>query len=89
MKIYIVGDYGPEHYSIKSIHKTYDGALKAWNVHRTSLLNSAKYMMENSPEDRKMYAGIVKVLSCKDPEKIKDAGFCDEMPFLEEKKVVE
>jgi len=89
MKICIVGDYGPEHYTIKSIHRTYKGALKAWEDHRIRLLDSAKYMMKNSPEDKKLYAREVKVLSCKDPEKMKRAGFCCEKPFLEEKKVVD
>lgn len=89
MKIYIVGDYGPEHYTIKSVHKTYGGALKAWNKHRIHLLESAKDMMKRSPEDKKLYAQEVKVLSCKDPDKLKMAGFCCETPFLEEKTVVD
>ncbi len=32
MKVYIVGDYGPEHNAIKSVHRTKTGALKAWNI---------------------------------------------------------
>ena len=31
MKVYIVGDDGPEHNEVISIHKDYKNALKVWN----------------------------------------------------------
>ncbi|MEK6894371.1 MAG: HEPN domain-containing protein [Nanoarchaeota archaeon] len=47
-KVFIVGDYGPEHYSIESVHKTKEGALKAWNKHRLEMLKEAKESLEGN-----------------------------------------
>jgi len=34
MRVYIVGDSGPEHNMVLSIHKIYGNAFKMWNAHR-------------------------------------------------------
>jgi hypothetical protein len=89
MKIYLVGDYGPEHYSVKSVHRTKAGALKAWNRHRLYLLQDAKSSLKRCKNkfDRDMYKEIIKNLSCKDPKKIDNGA--QETPFIEEKEVEE
>lgn len=82
-KVYVVGDYGPEHNEIKSIHKTYVGALKAWNKLRLKLLNRAEYYLKNSDKDDKdMYKRMVKNLSCANP-KIIDS-YPHETPYVYE-----
>ena len=85
-KIFVVGDYGPEHHIIKSIHKTKEGSLKAWNKHRLEMLANAKASLERNKNDlketREMYEEEVKNLSCEDPETM-DNGALD-TPFLEE-----
>lgn len=60
MKIYVVGQKGVDHNSIKSIHKTYEGALKAWNKLRLGLLKDAKntlkrYQSEKDKWHKEMY----------------------------------
>lgn len=47
MKVFIVGDDGPEHNSIRSIHMTYEGALKEWNKLRMELLERVKNFLKN------------------------------------------
>lgn len=51
--VFIVGDYGPEHNEILSIHKTYPGAFKAWNKLRLELLKEARHMFQFSKDDAK------------------------------------
>ena len=66
-KVYIVGDNGPEHDSIHSIHWTYDGAFKAWNELRISLLNEAKSHLKGADTDSKdMYDLIADAYKMKD-----------------------
>jgi len=90
-KIFIVGDYGPEHYTIISIHKTKEGALKTWNKHRLELLEQAKESLERNKKDhqeiREMYERMVKNLSEEDPETIDNGAH--NTPFLQEYKVEE
>ena len=86
MKIYLVGDYGPEHYTIKSIHKTYKGALKAWNKHRMRLLSEAGYFVTREPKET-MWKDMVKNLSCKDPKKMDNDAW--DTPYIQEKDVVD
>jgi len=43
--VYLIGDCGPEHNNALSIHKTYEGALKAWNKLRLELLKDAKHRL--------------------------------------------
>ena len=81
MKVYVVGHSGPEHNSIQSIHKTYEGALKAWNRIRIDLLENAKDFLEKYKNDE-MWRRIVKNLSCKDPEKINNSPH--ETPYIRE-----
>ena len=81
MKVYVVGDSGPEHNSIQSIHKTYGGALKAWDKVRIDLLENAKDFLEKYKNDE-MWQRIVNNLSCKDPEKINNSPH--ETPYIRE-----
>jgi hypothetical protein len=53
MEVYIVGNEGPEHNIIHSVHKTYKGALKAWNKIRLQLLGCAKSYFHDTPYIRK------------------------------------
>jgi len=86
MKIYIVGDCGPEHNSVLNIHKSYSGALKAWNKLRLELLNKAKYYLKKSDTwGREMYEEMVKNLSCTDPKKIDN--YPHETPYINEYKL--
>ncbi|MCX6816053.1 MAG: hypothetical protein NT120_04345 [Candidatus Aenigmarchaeota archaeon] len=90
MKVYLVGDYGPEHYNVKSVHRTKTGALKAWNRHRLYLLQDAKNSLKNHKNDKyykDMLKEMIRNLSCKDPKKI-DNG-TQETPFIEEKEIEE
>ncbi|MEK6909170.1 MAG: hypothetical protein AABX23_03910 [Nanoarchaeota archaeon] len=90
-KVFIIGDYGPEHYSIESVHKTKEGALKAWNKHRLEMLNDKKESLEGNKtwinETGEMYEEMIKNLSNENPETM-DNGVHD-TPFLEEHKVEE
>ena len=52
-KVYIVGHHGPEHNEIRSIHKTYEMALKEWNELRLELLDDGKHGLQSSKEDAK------------------------------------
>ena len=53
--VYLVGDCGPEHNTVLSIHRTYEGALKAWNRLRIELLKDAKHMLQSSKEDARKH----------------------------------
>ena len=81
IKVYVVGHSGPEHNSIQSIHKTYEGALKAWDKVRIDLLENAKYFFEKYKNDE-MWQRIVNNLSCEDPEKINNSPH--ETPYIRE-----
>ncbi len=85
MKIFIVGDCGPEHNSIKSVHKTYKGAFKAWNDLRLYLLQQVQHFSKNDKEDKEMWEKIIKNLSCEDPEKIDN--YPHETPYISEYEV--
>ena len=87
MKVYIVGDNGPEHNSISSIHKTYKGALKAWGKLRLELLEDAKSSLSKAKDMDDIYKRIVKNLSCKDPDKIDN--YPHETPYIREYEVKE
>lgn len=84
MKVYVVGDHGPEHNSIRSIHKTRKGALKAWDGLRIELLEHAKSFLSKRKEDE-LFERIVRNLSCKDPEKIDN--YTHETPYVQEYEV--
>ena len=89
MKVYVVGDHGPEHNSIRSIHRTYDGGLKEWDKLRLELLGEALSFLKNAKEKtgREMYQEIVKNLSCKDPNKIDN--YPHGTPYIQEYEVKE
>ena len=83
MKVYIVGDCGAEHNSVYTLHKTYEGALKAWNKLRLELLESAKSHLKNDKAaDKEMWQRIVNNLSCKDPKEIDNHPH--ETPYIRE-----
>jgi len=89
MKVYIVGDSGPEHNMVISIHETYGGAFKLWNARRLELLKEARSSLRRNRKHGKssceMYERMVKSLSCKDPEKIDN--FPHDTPYIEEKEL--
>ena len=88
MKVYVVGDCGPEHNSVLSIHKNRDKALGAWNKLRLELLNNAKdYLKKRDKFGKDMYKRMVKNLSCKDPEKIDN--YPHETPYINEYELKE
>jgi len=87
MKVYLVGDNGPEHNHIKGIYKTYDGALKAWNELRKSYLEYVKSFLKNDKHDHEMWQRMVDNLSCDDPEKIDN--YPHETPYIEGWKIQE
>ncbi len=87
IKVYVVGHSGPEHNSIKSIHRTYKGAFKSWDKLRVELLQNAKYFLKRAAHNKEMWQRIVKNLSCKDPEKINNIPH--ETPYIREWKVEE
>lgn len=86
MKVFAVGDHGPEHNTIRSIHKTKEGALKAWNELRLELLEMAKSFLKND-YSREMWQEMVDNLSCEDPEKIDN--YPHETPYVREYEVEE
>src|SRR3989338_1293803 len=85
-KVYAVGDHGPEHNSVHSIHKTYKGAKKAWNILRLELLEEVKPYLKNGPNGE-MWQRIVKSLSCEDPKKIDN--YPHETPYIIEYTIEE
>lgn len=91
MKIYIVGDDGPEHNSIHSVHRTYEGALKVWNDLRLDLLERAKSSLKSSlkrdSSSREMWQRMANHLSCEDPKKIDN--YPHETPYIREYEVKE
>lgn len=88
-EVYVVGDSGPEHNTISSIHRTYNGAFVAWDKHRKELQRHAKEILSNSVNScsstKEMYERIVKSLSCKDPKKIDN--YPHETPYIQEYEV--
>lgn len=87
-EIYIIGHRGPEHNHIESIHKTYDGAIKAWNKLRNELINDArkmKYFCIANKYDYEDYNLSIDKLHCEDPEKIDN--YPHETPYIEKWKV--
>lgn len=82
MKVYAVGDCGPEHNSVRSVHKTYNSALNAWNALRLELLGKAKSFLKDEKSSNEMWERIIKNLSCKDPEKIDN--YPHETPYIQE-----
>lgn len=89
MKIFIVGDDGPEHNNVISVHMTYEGAFKAWNDRRLELLKEAKSSLRRNKRGGKhwceMYERMVKSLSCKDPAKIDN--YPHETPYIRQMEV--
>ena len=68
--IYLVGDSGPEHNFVRSAHKNYEGAFKAWNKLRLYLLGEAKQGLKSSKEDAK--------------KQLKEGKWSDNKPFTQE-----
>jgi hypothetical protein len=76
MKVYLVGDNGPEHNNVVSIHHKIEGALKAWNEHRLTLLKEMQYSRDQYCDEElntrmlEMYERIIENLQVEDPRKI-------------------
>ena len=89
MRIFVVGDSGPEHNNVISIHRTYEGALKAWNRRRLELIEEAQSYLKSmtSESEKEMYERIIKNLSCEDPERIDN--YPQETQNITEKKLQE
>ncbi len=87
MKVYIVGDSGPEHNMIRSVHKTRKGALKEWNRLRLGLLGKARGYLKDDKYDKEMWRRMVKNLSCKNPDKMDN--YPHETPYIHEYEVRE
>lgn len=88
--IYLVGDQGPEHYNVHSVHKTHRGALKSFEKVRIELFENAQSSLEscktrNDGFGIAMYAEIVKRLSNKDPRTIDN--YPQETPFIHKRKL--
>jgi len=81
MKIYMVGDNGPEHNRVRSLHRTYECAFREWNKLRLELLEKAKSFL-NGDRYEKMWKEIVDNLSCEDPEKIDN--YPHDTPYIRE-----
>ena len=86
-KVYVVGSHGPEENNIHSIHFTYEGAFKEWNVLRINLLKRAKLFIKESKYSKEMYGRMIKNLSCEDPEKIDN--YPHETPYIHQYEIVE
>jgi len=86
MEVWVVGWYDCEGSYIRSIHKTYAGAFKAWDRIRNDLLSSAKEDIESCKKKKRdkvyieMYLEMIKNLSCDKPDKIDNHPW--ETPFL-------
>ena len=88
MKVYLVGDNGPEHDSVRSIHKTRAGALKAWNELRLELLEEAKERLgSENCTFKELWQEMVKNLECEDPDKIDN--YPHDTPYIHEWDVEE
>ena len=70
--IYLIGICGWDHLEITSAHKSYKGAMKAWNKIRLNFLKETKEFLklENSKINKDFYKRGIKDLSCKEPEKM-------------------
>ena len=81
MKVYIVGEDGEDHNYIISVHKTYEGAFKAWDEVRKDLLDRAKHS-DSGGTSKHLQKDMIKKLSCEDPKKINN--FPHATPYLQE-----
>jgi len=88
MKVYLVGHSGPEHNLIISVHRTREGALKAWNRIRINLKREAAEgyaYWKPKGESVSIYEGMIKNLSCKDPALINNYPW--ETPYIDEREL--
>ncbi|PIO07029.1 hypothetical protein COT47_01795 [Candidatus Woesearchaeota archaeon CG08_land_8_20_14_0_20_43_7] len=86
MRIYIVGEEGEDHNYIIGAHRTYDGALKAWNEVRKDLLDRARHS-DSGGTSRQLQKDMIKNLSCEDPKKIDN--FPHAIPYIQEYELVD
>ena len=91
MKVYLVGDSGPEHNSLNWIFLDKEKALKQFQEHRISLLEDAKKMLTWAIREDSwsiaMYKQIVERLSNEDPETVEN--YPHDTPFLREMEITE
>ncbi len=66
MKVYPVGHNEPEHDFVANVHKTREGAFKAWNKIREELLSDAKKSLKHADKfSKEMYKRMAKNFSNK------------------------
>ena len=90
--VFVVGVSDAESTHIVSIHKTYEGALKAWNkeregyikVYRRIKFYYVSHGYSHSYDDS--YNRLIKNLQCEDPIKIDN--YPHETPYIEEYEVL-
>lgn len=93
MKIYLVGDDGPEHNQVVSAHQHYYGALQAWNNHRLLLLKETQESLDQYENKdlldplRKMYTEMIEKLKEED-HKVIDC-FPHDTPYIREMELLE
>jgi hypothetical protein len=91
MFLYLVGDCGPEHNSLHSIHLTYKGAVRSFNKLRYDLIDDAVRMFDYSLIDCddsygvEMYSIIIQNLSEMDPIKIDN--YPQDTPYIRKMKL--
>jgi len=86
MKVYIVGEDGEDHNYIISVHKTYDGAFKAWDSARKDLLERARHS-DSGGTSKHLQNDMIKNLSCTDPDKIDN--YPHATPYIQEYELEE
>ena len=90
MKVYLVGDNGPEHDSLIAIYLDKSKALKAFQRHRSELLKHIKEMLEFSKKEGgygdEMYLKMISNLSETDPDKIDN--YPHDTPYLKKMEVI-
>lgn len=87
--IYIIGDYGPEHYMIYKIVDSYEKALQYFQEHRMALLNKVIAMRDywekvngkqSGYSSLDMYNEMIENLTNENPETIEN--YPQETPFI-------
>jgi uncharacterized protein YcbK (DUF882 family) len=96
MKVYLVGEKQVEGNYIDSVHKTYAGAVKAWNKHRLEMLQDRqeslkRQKLETDDEKNDSYIKVlnrlIKNLKEKDPKKID--CWPHPTPYIQEMELLE
>jgi len=84
--VYLVGTATCDGNSVKSIHKTYEGALNAWNSEKLRLIAGHRTMIEHG-YDNDRYSEMIKNLENEDPETIDN--YPHETPYIDKFTLLE